>query len=306
MAGEAVEVATVSDVAAVIEAHDGPEAWFCASAFDGDYRCGAGWLAALGACVDIDWLDKDDGPPPCVKHDALARLCQGWSGGPLSIAWRTPNGVRGLVLLRRAVTDAEEYLRIARGILARWEAVRLPEGFAVDRRCTMDRARLQWAPRAHVKGLQREGRVVACRAGGAYVPEALAASAPPAPAPRPRAHSARATGPAFGVDGLARAEGQPAATFREAVRAMNASVTYARGACPMCGSPDGFAEGLGGRWVCWSTRHSAGLGGRMTRDETAHTGDALDLAQALEGRGPVEALKRLGWLAAGWRPKERQ
>lgn len=149
------------------------ERWWSGHLWTGDYRSKANWEASSVVVLDLDHYDDHPrhAPPPIEKRraleDALATV-------PLASAWHhTPRGARIAWSLPELITDAEivnglhagaaalaSDLLEAAGVRATLLADGRPaNGYGVDARA-MDAARLVYAPRALVDGVQRQDIVI--------------------------------------------------------------------------------------------------------------------------------------------------
>lgn len=273
------------------------------------------WAGSWGIPVDIDHVLAHAEDRPLTQNEqahlpALIRLS--W-GGLCSVAYATPRGLRGCVLLASRVDDLYQRELIWRLVVARWQrslqtSGLADAGFQVDVGASKDRIKLQWAPKA--KG--RKGHAVVV--GGKYFSYALAQSARAegisVGRPRRVVHARAASEPRPWDPDLRirswcdlRRPGpetdEPATEWMTAAQRFNVWNTPTwpsrPSKCPMCGSPGGFvaSDRKPGKWCCFSTRHEGGPGSVA---DGCYLGDALDFWSSMLPGGKTELLRKTGWL----------
>jgi hypothetical protein len=174
---------TVADLARTLDEHQGDEAWWSPSVFDGDHRCDAGWQRATVLGVDVDYHDGD-GKHVEVPTDAIQRVAQLALPGTL---WHpTPRGLRIVALLDETIVDAPRYEQVASAFAAQVaDALTGVSGLNVDFGASADHARLLFTPRSTARGVERSAETIVI--GGTVSVASLTAGCP---LPRPKAASA--------------------------------------------------------------------------------------------------------------------
>lgn len=169
----------------------GHEAWFSFHRWERSYALTEHWEASCGFGLDLDYYSKVGQPkrhsaPPAAAAAALARTVANAVVLTHASAYHsTPRGAR-LLLATEEITDAAQYKAAAEGAAAlverllleshllgalwldgdgrvvkdaQGEPVVVRDGFVLDRAALFDRARRFFAPRAIVRGVQRDGDV---------------------------------------------------------------------------------------------------------------------------------------------------
>lgn len=256
-----------------------PEAWWSVHVWEGDHRGKERWQGASGICLDID--HEQDGthcaPPPETRaqmDDAVQTL-------PGSLFHHTPRGARVIFVLHEPCRDAAQYAKACEGAvrLVSRAIAHIP-GYEVDRKASMDLARLMWTPSTVVDGQAREAEVQRLRRD-TYTAEELALHAEPEPAPAAPSAPRSSTPIADAIERWNRDHAQEWGSHR---------------ACPACEGKDSFS-GIpdSRRWVCYHTSHQAP--GKRSSDGSCYTGDALDLEAWRRGCEPIDVLRQDGYIA---------
>lgn len=250
------------------------EGWISLHSWAGNHRKAEKWTSAAGVAIDLDYLDEQAKhvTPPQDHRDHLVA-----SGLPGTAFHHTPRGARVFFLFEELCTDREAWAVAARAACTQvttcLRTAQVP-GYAVDEGASNDFARLMFAPRAIIDGVERNDIVVCLR----HQPYLLSELRPPQAA-RPR---------------LA-----PASDIKEATERWNKDHPreYPRdtGDCPACGHSDCFGtlKGDSSRWSCFSSNHDEKVG---VRGQGCFHGDALDLDAHAAGMGPSQLLRREGYL----------
>jgi hypothetical protein len=187
------------------------EQWWAPGVFDGDHRAGKRWRGSMLVGVDADYHD-DAGEHAAVPPAIAARVEEAARAGELpgSVYHATPRGLRIVFALARQECDGALWQSAARGACAlveRWLAGAglaasgdpPRDGYTLDVAASCDQARMLWAPRAKVDGVQREAEVIVLREQP-YAVEELAACAPARRSSASNGKPPRANGVEAGVE----------------------------------------------------------------------------------------------------------
>ncbi len=162
----------IKDFIDALQGHRGRGAWWAPGVFRDDYRKQEHWIGTWCVGIDGDFYANGAGhstPPPAARSLAPSALMAE------TLYHDTPRGFRGIIVLDRFVSSADEYAKLARGVKVRierglekagilgrvaWGAdakgkkVRVVErdGFIVDEAALFDRAWLFFTPNATVEG----------------------------------------------------------------------------------------------------------------------------------------------------------
>lgn len=145
-------VESVRDLAIFIGRLTGTEAWWSGHLWAEDTRRVANWRSSQVIVVDVDWHqdDRHAEPPDDVREQVVQIDCSLWH--------HTPRGLRVVYVLDLAVGDATRVQLLQKAAARRITLSGLPEGYRVDEQAT-DLARLVYAPRATVAGVERSADV---------------------------------------------------------------------------------------------------------------------------------------------------
>lgn len=280
-------VADAADMAITLGLHKGIEAWWSVHSWLFDRRGTVAWQASAGVAIDIDYHDQA-GAHVAIPREVVA--CALAALRPVvSLIHATPRGVRAIFAFAGQCSDAGLWDMAARGACALVErALRDDQalaGLRVDEGASLDRARLLWAPRATVNGVERCDEVL-LGAEPEHAPEDLARlAAPKVVAPRARED------------------------FAEAAAAFNAAnpLDFSTRTCPTCGHRDcwGPLPADPTKGYCWSVNH----GDAGVRCERGYVMDALDVEVRRRGLPPdarsrAAVLRETGLLEAPAAPRE--
>lgn len=268
------------ELSRVLQEHapDKPEAWWSVHVWEGDHRGKERWQGASGICLDID--HEQDGVHCAPPEETRAQMDDAVQTLPGSLFHHTPRGARVIFILDEVCRDPARYVRACEGAvrLVSRAIAHIPS-YQVDKKASMDLARLMWAPSTVVDGQAREAEVVRLRRD-TYTVEELAIHAEPEPAPA-------ATRPA-----------RTATPISDAIRRWNEDHAQDWGShrpCPACEGKDSFSAIPGShRWACYHSSHQAP--GKRSEDGSCYTGDALDLEAWRRGCEPVDVLRQDGYI----------
>lgn len=296
--GERVQV-DPDELAGVLEAHEGVEAWWSGHVWRTDYRDADQWERSALIAVDLDYgvyveTETPSGRPKIksskleVPDEQRQRIADAWDFGDFcpDAAWAhpTPHGHRVIWRLTAESTDPDEWARAAAGACRSafdsLVALGLPlvsrdqvgiHGWHVDESASTDRARLYFAPRAFVDKHRRNGRVQE-RAGATTTAEHLASLVPQAEAEETQA-------PEIPDEVLSRM-GDAAKRWAQD-HPLDIPLRGARVDCPACESERclGQVPHLEGRVACHSEshKHLEPSCGSPSRSGACYVFDALDL-----------------------------
>lgn len=266
-----------------------PEAWWSGHCWDGG-RSIEHWTQSSAIVLDVDYYDQDGNHTETTEAAALAFADVAANGDlPGNLYHGTPRGVRLVFLLQRPEQDPQKVDRAAAGAVELAEnAIREHqlEGYHVDRSAT-DRARLYYAPRSVVDGIQRNAPVMVLRREPYDIDE-LVQHAPPEPEldlgripPRPGEASTE----------LEQATAKWNEEHRQDWTATNKT-------CPMCGHNGCFVPLPQDptRWFCWSDNHGKDSGGAGIQTPRGWMGDALDLEAHRRNQSRIDVLRADGYL----------
>lgn len=145
--GSEFEVADAAGLAALLDQHRGPDAWWSAHRWRGSYREKDRWQSASAASTDFDAQNDARLAPETAARacEALRRVA--------NLVHSSPHGIRAVFLFTAEESDADIFFAAARGA-ARLVAKTLAEagidGLSEDKKATTDTARMFFAPRASV------------------------------------------------------------------------------------------------------------------------------------------------------------
>ena len=139
---------TVGGIADTITGHKGREAWWSPHTWRADRRNKRAWQRSVAVALDLD----------CALH---AILTQGLAvdvtealRGHVNLLYRTPHGLRAVLVFMAPVAEADAFMTAARGASATVQDALDAngiEGIGIDSGCTEDLARLFFTPCATVK-----------------------------------------------------------------------------------------------------------------------------------------------------------
>lgn len=288
-----------------------PEAWWSSHVWQREYRKADAWQSASSVAADLDYHDgngKHTAIPPAVQHALREAVDRGALPG--NLYHDTPRGARVIFVLTAPESDKARYIRAVRGaciLLAEaiadlGQAATLEQrpdpdnpgrsvvvpcnGLHLDMKASMDLARLYFAPRAKVDGIQRDAEILTLRPEPIDV-ATLAGHAPEAVRP-PRS--------------AARPAAQASTSIEEAAQRWNEDHredwrSYG-GRCPACGHRSCFnpLPENPARWYCWSSNHDSTVG-KFAAKSRGYFGDALDLEAHRRGTDRVSVLRQDGYLS---------
>jgi hypothetical protein len=280
----------------------GEEVWWSPNLWRGDRRSAKRWEGACAVVLDLDFHDAAGRHCTC-PDDARRGFDENAHRLPINLVHPTPRGARLIILLERAVSDHELYVRATTGAMATIEnvlaAIRLSAekgraGYAVDA-AARDLARFFYAPRATVSGHERQASVRLVR-DEPFAVELLAAPVVAAPV-------VETTAPA--------APARLSAEYREATRRWNEDHHQdwgppGQGECPGCGHHGCFGRlpERPEKWTCFSTGpdgHAARTLGKCGHESASGHwfGDALDFEAYRRGSSRRQVLIEDGYFAGG-------
>ncbi len=143
------------------------EGWWSQHGWAGNRRGTARWRGACGVVLDIDHYDH---------QGTHSKPSTGEVSVPASIIHRTPRGLRAVFVFDESETDrgrmraamrgaayVAETALAQQGLLGRFESGQPRDGYVVDVGASFDLARLYWAPRCRVDGVDRDADLLVLR-----------------------------------------------------------------------------------------------------------------------------------------------
>lgn len=283
-----VPVAGVVSIKAVLEAHRGHEAWWTPVTWRDDRRLSENWDSAAAAVVDLDFRvpsDKPEGEHAPIPDDIAVRAMAALLPH-VSLAHRTPRGLRVVFLFTRQCTDLDTWKAASVGAAAMVTgAVGVDmrpaggAGLVVDP-CGWVPASIFVTPGAKYRRHQRQDQVEL----GAVELHDAGGLAVRAPLPAVAEHASVPTRPAAGETDFDRA----AEAFSRAHVPATGWGRPGAGVCPTCGHRECFGalKDDSQRWSCFSSSHENDSGGCGRRGDGCWTGDALDVEVHRRGLQP--------------------
>lgn len=266
-------VADAGELAEVVNACRGKDAWWSPHLWNSNRRATDNWISAAAIAIDVDYYGADGKHSPAPPDRAEIPIDAGKRFG-VTACHSTPRGVRLIWVLREPATNSDAWGQAARQVCDQLDELLAGSGFRTDRAASLDLARIFWTPHATVDGTERTAplQVVGDEVDLADL------------LPDPRA---------IGDADLAAA----VVAYRTA---HPLEVPRSGGTCPLCGHNGCFGQlpTAPHRWYCFSDRHEADSGGVGVRGARGWHGDTLDLHAHAQGCSRIEWLRRSSYLAA--------